>query len=212
MDNTTFLGRTPQAAISALLCWSLFWTGTFAASRPARADTAPSAPAEGAVVRAEVFDHCIKYLGGPGFPDFRGHETWENKLELDGTKGTCTFAGDSLTPITFSLTDVTSIVYGQASSRHAGVWVSVGVILAPVALLGLLHKSRKHNVLVSWKGSDGHEGGVYLEVQPDHFRRLLNTLAYRTGKPIYADEKDRKWLMTQGVQAQLDPAETGGSH
>jgi hypothetical protein len=155
--------------------------------------------------RPEAFQNCIKYLGGPGFPDFRGHESWNNSFTLTGSEGICSFGSDTLAPVNFALSGVTSILYGQASSRHVGVWLSVGVIVAPIALLGLLHKSRKHTVLISWKSRDGREGGVYFEVQPDHYRRLLNSLSFQTGKPIYADEKDREWLRTQGVEAMLDP-------
>lgn len=168
-------------------------------------DTALGASSESAF-KGELFDGCIKYLGGPGFPDFKGRETWDNTLTIGDQDAVCTFGDKSIDPVTFRVANVKSIVYGQASSRHAGVWVSVGVILAPVALLGLLHKGRKHNVLVSWVTDDGKEGGVYLQVQPDHVRRLLNTIAYRSGKPIYADEKDRKWLLTQGVDAKAEPS------
>lgn len=156
--------------------------------------------------KTEIFKGCIKYLGGPGFPDFKGQETWSNELTVSGSEATCTFANKSLEPVTFALSDVTTILYGQASSRRAGTWVSIGVILAPVALLGLLHKSRKHNVLISWKGDSGQERGVYFEVQSSHLRRLLNTVSYRTGKPVFSDEKDRTWLLTQGIQAQIDPS------
>ena len=201
-------GFTPRLPVVAFLSWAMLWTTAFSGVRPVNAQGADSSNQAGAKapVKTEVFKDCIKYLGGPGFPDFKGHESWNNQLDIGGTQGVCSFAGAGTQPISFELSEVTSILYGQASSRHAGVWVSVGVILAPIALIGLLHKSRKHNVLVSWKAADGKEGGVFFEVQPDHFRRLLNTLAYRTGKPVFADQKDRTWLMTQGVQAQLDPA------
>jgi hypothetical protein len=174
----------------------------------AQGDSTRAAQGKPVEAKAEAFTGCIKYLGGPGFPDFKGRESWNNSLVLNSTEGTCAFGDKDTPPITFPMGNVTSIVYGQASSRHAGVWVSVGVIVAPIALIGLLHKGRKHNVLISWKGSDGREGGAYFEVQPDHFRRLLNGLSYMTGKPIYADAKDRQWLLTKGVQAQLDPAGT----
>lgn len=183
-------------AIAAVVCAPLLVVGDARAEESAAASSA---------LHGEAFENCIKFLGGPGFPDFKGHETWDNSLVVGDQEAVCLFGDEKIPPVTFQVGNVTSIMYGQASSRHAGVWISVGVILAPVALLGLLHKGRKHNVLVSWTAADGKEGGVYLQVQPDHVRRLLNTLAYRTGKPVYADEKDRKWLLTQGVDAKLDP-------
>jgi len=170
--------------------------------------TAQPQPAQTAMA-TESFKGSIKYLGGPGFPDFKGKETWDNNLNLSGTEGVCSFADKTIAPVTFSLSSVTTIVYGQASSRHAGRWVAVGVLFAPIALFGLFHKQRKHNVLISWKSDAGQEGGVFLEVEKGQFRRLLNTLSYRTHKPVFADQEDRKWLLTQGVQAQLDPDAPG---
>lgn len=174
----------------------------------ASAEVAEVGPA-GSEAKPEVFQKgSIKFLGGPGFPDFNGRETWGNELVVSGTEAVCTFADKKLEPVSFALDDVTTILYGQASSRRAGTWVSVGVILAPIALLGLLHKSRKHNILISWKGDAGQDRGVYLQVQGYQLRRLLNTLSYRTAEPVFADATDRKWLLTQGVQAELDPAGT----
>ena len=73
-----------------------------------------------------------------------------------------------------------------------------------MALFGLFHKRRHHFVAITYT-EDGQERGVYLEANKDLFRNLLNTLSYRSGQPIYADEKDRKWLFTQGVMAELAP-------
>lgn len=198
---------TPNAMGIGLMIWVLLWTTTFGSVGPVHAQAADSSSQHAAPtpVSTEVFSDCIKYLGGPGFPDFKGRESWNNQLEITDSQGICSFELPGAQSISFQLADVTSILYGQASSRHAGVWVSIGVILAPIALIGLLHKGRKHNVLISWKTPDGKEGGAYFEVKADHFRRLLNTVSYRTGKPILADQKDRTWLKTQGVQAQLDP-------
>jgi hypothetical protein len=191
-----------RCVVVSLLVCSISVSPLYGAVTDARAMESSVVAGE---LKGEAFEKCIKFLGGPGFPDFKGHETWDNSLLIGDQEAVCAFGDETIPPVAFKVGNVKSILYGQASSRHAGVWVSVGVILAPVALLGLLHKGRKHNVLVSWLTDDGKEGGVYLQVQPDHVRRLLNTLAYRTGKPVYADEKDRKWLLTQGVDAKLDP-------
>jgi hypothetical protein len=46
-----------------------------------------------------------------------------------------------------------------------------------------------------------------MEASGNNFRELLNDLSFRTNKPIYADEKDRTWLLNQGVRAVPDPTE-----
>jgi hypothetical protein len=61
--------------------------------------------------------------------------------------------------------------------------------------------------LVSWNDASGQECGAYVEADKDNFVHLLNTLSFRSQKPIYADSDDRKWLQTQGVSAKADPEE-----
>jgi len=51
----------------------------------------------------------------------------------------------------------------------------------------------------------GEERGVFFEANKDIFRNLLNTVSYRSKRPIYADEKEREWLITQGVIAHPEP-------
>lgn len=175
-----------------------------------QASPSPSPKSEGAsglAAETESFPRVIKLLGGPGFPDLKGQENWDNTITISADSVTFEFARGKYPPIVAPVRDLTSIVYGQASSRHVGRWVAVGVLLAPIALLGLFHKQRKHNVLVSWQDEAGQDRGAYFEVNKAHFRRLLNTLTYRSGKAVLADQKDRTWLRTQGVAAIADPAE-----
>jgi hypothetical protein len=190
-------------------------------AQSANGDSLPSAAASDAVpgtpvpassastpasAAPEQFTHVIKYLGGAGFPDFKGKETWDNDMTITADSVIAVFADTSLAPRSVPLAGVTKVIYGQAASRHVGRWVAIGVLVAPVALFGLFHKSRHHFVALSWNDENGQERGVYVEVNKDHFRRLLNTVSYRTGKPIYADPKEQKWLLTQGVMAQVDPS------
>lgn len=178
---------------------------TAAADTTARsAAGARTAPARSAGGSPETFHPGIKYLGGVGFPDFKGHESWDNTMTVTADSVLMAFADTTYHPLGFKVADVTRVEYGQAASRHTGRWVALGVLVAPVALFGLFHKSRHHFVAITYNDG-GQERGVYFEANKDLFRNLLNTLSYRSGQPIYADEKDRKWLLTQGVMAQLDP-------
>ncbi len=38
----------------------------------------------------------------------------------------------------------------------------------------------------------------------DYFVGVLNDLAFRANKPIYADADDKEWLFKNGVKAELD--------
>ena len=171
----------------------------------APAPTTPAPAAAPAPQPSEFFHGGVKFLGGPGFPDLKGKETWDNNLTLIADKIVFEFKDNAFPPIEAPLASVTLISYGQASTRHAGRWVAIGVLFAPIALLGVFHKSRKHNILISWTDEKGKERGAFMEVKKEHVRRLLNTLAFRTGKPVFADDQDRKWLMTEGVQAVPEP-------
>jgi len=167
-----------------------------------------AAPAQGTrAASPERFRGVVKMLGGPGMPDLRGRETWKNDIIITAASIEFVSVKNEFPEVAAPLARITSITYGQASTRHAVRWVAIGVLLAPIALVGLLHKSRKHTVLVSWTGDDGKERGAYFEIKGDHLRRLLNTLSFRTQKPVYADEEDRRWLLTRGVNAKADPNE-----
>lgn len=161
-------------------------------------------PAAAQGVEVQSFDSTIKYLGGAGFPDFKGHESWDNMMTITADSVLMAFADSAFHPTGFACANITKIEYGQAATRHVGRWVAIGVFLAPVALFGIFHKSRHHFVTISFTDG-GQERGVYLEANKEVFRNLLNTLSFRSQHPIYADEKDRKWLLTQGVMAKLDP-------
>jgi hypothetical protein len=151
----------------------------------------------------QTFRPGIKYLGGMGFPDFHDHETWSNGITVTADSVIFVFSDTAIQSITIPITTLSKILYGQSASRHVGAWIAAGIILAPIALLGIFHKSRHHFILLSW--NDGtNDRGAYFESDGDLFRPLLNALSFRSGKPIFSDEKDHKWLLSQGVVTQID--------
>ena len=155
----------------------------------------------------EVFPDDIKFLGGVGFPDMKGRESWDNSLAVTPDSIIVEFADSAVARTAIPVTSLTQCLYGQAATRHVGAWVAAGVLIAPIALLGIFHKSRNHFVTLSWNGADGKSRGLYLQVKKNDFRRLLNTVSYRGQIPIQADTKDQKWLLTQGVVATALPSE-----
>jgi len=157
---------------------------------------------------SEVFPDDIKFLGGVGFPDMKGRESWDNSLAITPDSIVAEFADSTVSRTAIPVTALTQCLYGQAASRHVGAWIAAGVLIAPIALLGILHKSRSHFVTISWHEADGKVRGMYFQVKKNDFRRLLNTVSYRGQIPIQADTKDQKWLLTQGVVAQALPSES----
>lgn len=158
------------------------------------------------VAEAQQFPKGIKYLGGPGFADVEQvRESWDNSLNLTDREVTFAFVKNVLPVEIVSTSSITSITYGQATTRRVGKWVAAGIILAPVALVGIFHKSRQHRVLVEWVDDQKRERGLLMQAHKDQFVGILNGLTFRTGKPIYAEKEDREWLFTVGVKAQIDP-------
>ena len=95
---------------------------------------------------SEVFPDDIKFLGGAGFPDMKGRESWDNSLVITPDSIVAEFADSAVPRTAIPLTALTQCLYGQAATRHVGAWVAAGVLIAPIALLGILHKSRNHFV------------------------------------------------------------------
>jgi hypothetical protein len=155
---------------------------------------------------ANNFPKGIKYLGGPGFPDNKQiKDSWDNSLDITDKEVILGFKKNLIPKETIPASSVKRITYGQATTRRIGQWIAIGVLLAPVAILGVLHKSRQHRVLLEWTDDQQRERGMLMQIDKDYFVGVLNDLAFRTGKPVYADQDDKDWLFKSGVKAELDP-------
>ena len=58
---------------------------------------------------------------------------------------------------------VTSLSYGQEAHRRVGTMIALAVLVAPVALFGLFHKTRLHYIGIQYKTSDGKDAGILLQ-------------------------------------------------
>lgn len=79
---------------------------------------------------------------------------------------------------------ITALSYGQKAYRRVADMATLSVFLTPVALFGVLHKSRDHLIGIEFKGTDAKPGAVLLMVHKDRYRELLLTLKDMTGKPV----------------------------
>lgn len=155
-----------------------------------------------------TFPKGIKYLGGPGFPDKKDiRNSWDNSLTVTDKEITLGFRKNLIPEEVIPVSSIGGITYGQATTRRVGKWIAVGVIVAPIALVGIFHKSRQHRILVEWTDDQQRERGMLIQAHKDHFVNILNDLAFHTGKPIKANSEDREWLFRNGVMAELDEDE-----
>ncbi|MBL8212622.1 MAG: hypothetical protein JNK87_18050 [Bryobacterales bacterium] len=79
---------------------------------------------------------------------------------------------------------VTRLSYGQKAYRRVADMATLSVFLTPVALFGVLHKSKDHTIAIEFTAHDGKPGAVLLMVHKDNYRDLLLTLANLTGKTV----------------------------
>ena len=150
-----------------------------------------------------TFSGSIKYLGGRGFPDFGAvRNSWNNSLTITNNEITFGFRNNLIPSETIPISVLTRITYGQATTRRVAKWVVAGIFVTP-ALLGILHKSRQHYVLIEWIDAQEREREMLVKIHKYYFVGLLNELSFRTQKPIYTDSEDQEWLSERGVKAEL---------
>ena len=151
------------------------------------------------------FPKGIKYLGGPGFPDIEDvRDSWDNSLTIEDDSITLGFRKDLIPTEVIPTSSVSRVTYGQATTRRVGKWLAAGIILAPLALFGMFHKSRQHRVLVEWVDDQERDRSILFQVHKDRFVAVLNDLTFRTGEPVYANAEDGEWLFDRGVSSELD--------
>ena len=105
---------------------------------------------------------------------------------------------------------VTSLSYGQEAHRRVGTMVALAVLVAPVALFGLFHKTRLHYIGIQYKTTDGKDAGILLQGDKDNYRAILVALQGVTGAPVTVAEKDREFVpvgVTTSVAKESAPAE-----
>jgi hypothetical protein len=80
---------------------------------------------------------------------------------------------------------VIGISYGQEAHRRVGEMVALSVMMInPLALFGLLHKSKDHFIGLQFQGDDGKPAGLLLEADKNNYRAILSALTAVTGKPV----------------------------
>ena len=113
---------------------------------------------------------------------------WGNQLEV--TSERITFRLKDGQGVVIPVQDVTSLSYGQEADRRLG---KLGVLVAPVGVVRLVHKSRDHFIGLEFT-SRGDSGRLLLQGDKDNYQAILRALAKSTGKPIAVSQEDRKFV------------------
>jgi len=103
---------------------------------------------------------------------------------------------------------VTSLSYGQEARRRVGTMVALAVLVSPVALFGLMHKTRLHYIGIQYHTTDGKHAGVLLQGDKDNYRAILVALQGVTGTAVFVSEKDHEFVPLGVTTTLSKPVET----
>jgi hypothetical protein len=133
----------------------------------------------------------VRYNGGSVDSKVDPKE-WNNRLTI--TSDVITLALKDGKTVTIPTKTVTSLSYGQEAHRRVGTMIALAILVAPVALFGLLHKTRLHYIGIQYTVSDNKTAGILLQGDKDNYRAILVGLQGVTGVPVAVAEKDREFL------------------
>lgn len=130
----------------------------------------------------------VRYLGGT--IDSKDKNTWTNKLTILADE--IRLEPKDGKTISIDPKSVTSISYGREATRHVARWVALGILVTPVALMGLFTENVQHFVSIEYESSDHQKAGVLIQAHKDNYRSLLAFLRGATGKEVEMEKKDEK--------------------
>jgi PEGA domain len=133
----------------------------------------------------------VRYNGGSVDSKVDPKE-WDNRLTI--TSDLITLALKDGKTVTIPTKTVISLSYGQEAHRRVGTMIALAILVAPVALFGLLHKTRLHYIGIQYSVSDNKTAGILLQGDKDNYRAILVGLQGVTGVPVAVAEKDREFL------------------
>lgn len=160
----------------------------------------------------------VRYNGG-SVDSKVDHKDWHNHLTV--TSDTITMSFKDGKTLEIPAKSVTSISYGQEAHRRVGTMVALAILVSPVALFGLMHKTRLHYIGLQYRTSDSKTAGILLQGDKDNYRAILVALQGVTGIPVSVGDKDREYVpvgvkteVTKQVEESAQtivPAQTGES-
>jgi len=133
----------------------------------------------------------VRYNGG-SVPSKVDPKEWGNKLTVTADAITLDFKdGQKLVILPKS---VTSLSYGQEAHRRVGTMVALAILIAPVALFGLFHKTRLHYIGIQYSTPETKNAGILLQGDKDNYRAMLVALQGVTGAPVSVGDKEREFI------------------
>jgi hypothetical protein len=145
-----------------------------------------------------TFDR-VRYNGG-SVASKVDPKDWHNTLVINSDAIAMSFKdGQKLSILPKS---VTSLSYGQEAHRRVGTMIALAILVAPVALFGLLHKTRLHYIGIQYLDGDGKSAGILLQGDKDNYRAILVALQGVTSAPVSVSDKDREFVPV-GIKSEV---------
>ena len=148
----------------------------------------------------------VRYNGG-SVPSKVDPKDWDNKLTV--TSDAITLETKDKVKVEIPPKSVTSLSYGQEAHRRVGTMIALAILVAPVALFGLFHKTRLHYIGIQYNTPDGKNAGILLQGDKDNYRAILVALQGVSGAPVAVSEKDREFVPVGVSTSVTKEPETG---
>ena len=125
---------------------------------------------------------------------------WHNKLTI--TSDAITLELKDGKSVVIPPKSVTSLSYGQEAHRRVGTMIALAILVAPVALFGLFHKTRLHYIGIQYHDAQNKSAGILLQGDKDNYRAILVALQGVSNVPVSVAEKDREFVPV-GVKSEI---------
>ncbi len=133
----------------------------------------------------------VRYNGG-SIASKVDPKDWDNELIV--TASSITLKLKDGAKLEIPPKSVTSLSYGQEAHRRVGTMVVLAVLVSPVALFGLFHKTRLHYIGIQYSTPENQKAGVLLQGDKDNYRAILVALQSVTSVPVTVSERDREFI------------------
>ncbi|MGB7437276.1 MAG: PDZ domain-containing protein [Candidatus Acidiferrum sp.] len=152
--------------------------------------------------QGNTFDR-VRYNGGSVYSKVDPQD-WHNTLTV--TSDMIELALHDGTRVNIPPKSVTSLSYGQEAHRRVGTMIALAILVAPVALFGLFHKTRLHFIGIQYTTPDKKSAGILLQGDKDNYRAILVALQGVSGAPVSVGEKEREFVPV-GVRTEVTKTE-----
>ena len=123
----------------------------------------------------------IRYQGGTVSAKVNPFD-WHTTVTIHAAQVEVVCAGR--TKIEIPISEITSVSYGQHAYRRVADMAISSLLATPIALFGLLHKSKDHLVAIRFRTPDKQNGGILIAVHKASYRDLLEAARAATRKPV----------------------------